>query len=460
MTQKPFIVCILFAAVFQLILFFKLSAIDSSITALSIDQQTQYANLNTRTTELWSRIDSRMNVQFEENSRRLAEFAEDQLLFRSQMAGLEKRITADMVAIKMQQRSLALAVRESSGVSTPGQEFLQTMVDDGILLFNDKEFILCASTMSDVLSIAPASIPAQLYLNASLFYANPMDSTNYKRVAASMGAVLAADPANPLALKVLAEVSVEQQEWEAAYRYYRRLRDLDPDSIEYLDKLVTVCMQMGDLPRAEYEMVLLRRKDPDNYLYLYYTALLKEQREDNLEAFELFSQSMEINPEHRPSLLGAARTAILLENYADAEGILTSKSLQGSYEVLKLLSDCYLKQNMIQQAVHTREQSLKTLNLQTREDLIKAADCCCFVAQIYYSKGTSEDAWRYVNTGLGYYRSNALLLIKSRLLLDGGKNSEARTILSGILDSSAESDSDEVVQVQELLQLTGAAVHG
>ena len=78
----------------------------------------------------------------------------------------------------------------------------------------------------------PGNLDARLYYGAALFRDNPADSTRYEEIKLHLKRVLIERPDSALALEILGQVALEEQEWQHVRRYYQSLLLLEPGDSE------------------------------------------------------------------------------------------------------------------------------------------------------------------------------------------------------------------------------------
>ena len=338
------------------------------------------------------------------------EISDSQLHTRRAIGQLEAALGSKISEILSQQQSLSRSFQATA--TAAGNELVQKLAARGIALFDQQEYVLCASAMTDLLSIDPGSIPGNLYLHAALFRNNPLDSLLYGRINSSLGKVLAAEPANRLALETLAQIAMEEQQWESAYRYLSRLLDFDPENCIYLHKIVTVCYDTRTLQKVEYELSLLMQEFPDNPEYLYYYASLYEHEENMQEAFHLYRKSLNLDSAYRPSLLGASRTGMELGEYEYVDSILAKAHDTDNFTIQSTRAQCRYKLTDLQGSLRLWKDALKLLHINTVGDRKKAGTCCMEIARIYYEEGQISSAQSYVKKGESYAVNNRLAVVK------------------------------------------------
>jgi len=138
--------------------------------------------------------------------------------------------------------------------ASPAEEDLAAAREagEGAALFASGKYDQARKAFSRILASRPDDSQARLYYAASLYRANPADTTRYVQIEKNLHAVLDADPRNVLALDTLSMLEVERGRWPDALAHLRQLLALQPENTRFLKTAGYCALKVGD-PAAAHE---------------------------------------------------------------------------------------------------------------------------------------------------------------------------------------------------------------
>ena len=123
---------------------------------------------------------------------------------------------------------------------------------EGAALFDSGKYDQAQKAFSRILANRPDDAQARLYYAASLYRANPADTTRYVLIEKNLQAALDADPRNVLALDTLSMLEVERGKWPDALAHLRQLLALHPENTRFLKTAGYCALKDGD-PAAAHD---------------------------------------------------------------------------------------------------------------------------------------------------------------------------------------------------------------
>ena len=150
--------------------------------------------------------------------------------------------------------------------ASPAEEDLAAVREagEGAALFASGKYDLAQKTFSRILARRPDDSQARLYYAASLYRANPGDTTRYVQVEKNLQAVLDADPRNVLALDTLSMMEVERGRWPDALAHLWQLLALQPENTRFLKAAGYCALKVGDPAAAHQEFHAAARLSPSD----------------------------------------------------------------------------------------------------------------------------------------------------------------------------------------------------
>ncbi len=173
---------------------------------------------------------------------------------RDRLAGRLDDMARRMSDLAEQPREVVMVPAPSASASTPAPSAVASPVSTALLssttaaeadlssarqsseaaqCFETGRYEQAQRAFARILSERPSDHSARLYYAASLYRANPGDSSRYAQVERNLRSVLETDPHSVLALDTLASLEVEQGRWTDALGHLRRLAALEPRNPRY-----------------------------------------------------------------------------------------------------------------------------------------------------------------------------------------------------------------------------------
>jgi tetratricopeptide (TPR) repeat protein len=136
--------------------------------------------------------------------------------------------------------------------SSPEEEDLAAVrqAELAAALFDSGKYDLAQKAFARILAGWPQNTNARLYFAASLYRANPADSTRYAQIEKNLRAVLEGDSRSALALDTLSMLELESGKWPDALDHLRQLAVLQPENARHQKSAGYCAFKIGDLAAA------------------------------------------------------------------------------------------------------------------------------------------------------------------------------------------------------------------